>query len=133
MVFRYQDSVLKAHQEVENGLHRFLREGERVRFLEAGVQAASESTELARSQYEIGAVDFQRLLDSERALVLLQDQRTAARGQMAENLVAVYRALGGGWLPATPTGQAVESIEPLEYGWPLEDELPLEAAPLPAP
>ncbi len=133
LVLRYQDSVLKAHQEVENGLHRFLREGERARFLEAGVEAASESAELARSQYEIGAVDFQRLLDSERALVLLQDRRTAARGQVAANLVAVYRALGGGWLPATPTGQAVESIEPLEYGWPLEDELPLEAAPLPAP
>ncbi|TVS18596.1 MAG: TolC family protein, partial [Planctomycetaceae bacterium] len=81
---------------MENAVYRFLREKDRVRFLGAGVEAASESAGLARSQYEFGEVDFQRLLDSERALVLLQDQRTAARGQVAANLVAVYRALGGG-------------------------------------
>ncbi len=128
LVLRYQDSVLKAHEEVENGLHRFLREGERARFLETGVEAASESNELARSQYEIGAVDFQRLLDSERALVLLQDQRTAARGQVAANLVAVYRALGGGWQPTYPSVPEWELVEPLEY------ELPLESTPTqPAP
>jgi NodT family efflux transporter outer membrane factor (OMF) lipoprotein len=106
LALRYQDVVLKANQEVENGINRFLREQERVRFLEQGVKAASESVELAETQYRIGTVDFQRLVDSQRALVQLQDQLTAARGQVVTSLVAVYKALGGGWQPTTASGPA---------------------------
>ena len=48
-------------------------------------------------QYREGAIDYQRVLDSERAL--LQSQLTFARtrSSIATNLVALYKALGGGW------------------------------------
>ncbi len=107
LVLRYQDVVIKASQEVENGIYRFLQEQERVRFLEEGVKATKESVDLAESQYRVGKVDFQRLVDSQRALVKLQDQLSISRGQVAMNLVAVYKALGGGWEAGGGLGRVV--------------------------
>ena len=40
------------------------------------------------------------VLESQRALLSLQDQATAVRGQVTEQLIRVYKALGGGWMPA---------------------------------
>ena len=48
-------------------------------------------------QYREGAVDFQRVVDSERALVLQEDQWANTRGDIALNLIAMYKAIGGGW------------------------------------
>ena len=42
-------------------------------------------------------MDFQRVIDSERFLVSQQDRWTQARGDIALNLIAMYKALGGGW------------------------------------
>mgnify|MGYP005837793165 FL=1 len=127
LVFNYQNLVIKAHEEVETGIARFLREQERAAFLQQGVAAASESVTLAESQYRIGKVDFQRLVDSQRGLVVLQDQLTASRGLIATNLVAVYKALGGGWQATTATAFTAET-----GGIPQSEteQLP-QAAPLP--
>ncbi len=97
LVLQYQEQVLQAQEEVETGIERFLREQEHVGHLAASVAAAEESAKLAEALYEIGRVDFQRLVDSERALVQRQDQLTASRGEVARHLVALYTALGGGW------------------------------------
>jgi outer membrane protein TolC len=59
--------------------------------------ASKRSTEIANIQYREGAVDFQRVIDTERALVLNQDRWTSSRGAIVLNLVAMYKALGGGW------------------------------------
>jgi hypothetical protein len=48
-------------------------------------------------QYKEGMVDYQRVLDSQRFLTDLQDVWTATRGDVIVNLVAMYKALGGGW------------------------------------
>jgi outer membrane protein TolC len=124
LLFNYQDTVLRANQEVEDAINRFLREHERVTFLKNGVTAAEESVELARGQYEQGKVDFQRLVDSERTLVRLQDELAAGRGQITLELVAIYKALAGGWQrpdafaqpndrhPIAPPDAAVESETP---------------------
>lgn len=117
LVRNYQGIVLKAHEEVENGIVRFLREQDRRGFLEKGATASAESVELAESQYREGKTDFQRLMDSQRALVLLQDRLSATRGQVALELVAIYKALGGGWqtqYPSSLYGQTVESAAAVE-------------------
>ncbi len=108
LLFNYRDTVLRANQEAEDAINRFLREHERVAFLEEGVVAAEESVELARRQYRDGKVDFQRLVDSERALVRLQDELAAGRGQIDLELVAIYKALAGGWQMPYASGQSVE-------------------------
>lgn len=124
LLFNYRDTVLRANQETEDAINRYLREHERVAFLKEGVAAAEESVELARGQYQNGRVDFQRLVDSERALVRLQDELAAGRGQIDLELVAIYKALAGGWQmpyafgrvndghPVTPPDAAVELETP---------------------
>lgn len=66
-------------------------------FLEQSASAASRASEVASIQYREGAVDFQRVIDSERTMVLRQQEWTRARGDIALNLIAIYKALGGGW------------------------------------
>ena len=48
-------------------------------------------------QYREGATDFQRVLDSQQQILAQQDQYTSAKGNIVLNLVATYKALGGGW------------------------------------
>jgi hypothetical protein len=53
--------------------------------------------ELAEFQYREGAVDYTRVLNTQQFLVTEQDRLVATRGSVALNLVAMYKALGGGW------------------------------------
>jgi multidrug efflux system outer membrane protein len=64
------------------------------------VQAARRSLDIADIQYREGLVDFQRVLDSQRALFSQQERLVTTRGAVAQSLIALYKALGGGWQPA---------------------------------
>lgn len=104
-VVSYQDVVLRANEEVENGIVGFLSEQDRVKSLDKSTRAATRSVEIAMRQYEKGVISYQPLLDSERALVQQQDSLTESRGLVGINLVAVYKALGGGWQARLPSRQ----------------------------
>jgi len=93
----YQDTVLRAYQETENALVGFVQARDEADFRKQSADAAQLATELANIQYREGASDFQRVIDSERSLVAQQDLWTSARGNIALNLIALYKALGGGW------------------------------------
>ena len=97
LLVNYQNTVLKAAQEVEDTLTGFLKAQEATGFRQNSVSAAQRSVEIALTQYLEGAVDYQRVLDTQRAL--LQEQNTLAltRSSIATNLIALYKALGGGW------------------------------------
>ena len=96
-VLMYQETVLRANEEVEGAITAYLRELERVSSLETAVGAAEQAVQIAIAQYEQGVIDFQRLIDSQRALVQQQDALAESRGDVAGHLVAIYKALGGGW------------------------------------
>jgi len=96
-VLTYRDTVLRANEEVENGIVSFLREQDRVTSLTGSTNAAARSVEIATKQYEKGVIDYQPLLDSERVLTHQQDTLAESRGLVGIHLVAIYKALGGGW------------------------------------
>ena len=96
-VLTYRDTVLRANEDVENAIVGFLREQDRAASLTGSTKAAARSVELASLQYEKGMIAYQPLLDSERVLVQQQDTLAESRGLIGVNLVAVYKALGGGW------------------------------------
>jgi NodT family efflux transporter outer membrane factor (OMF) lipoprotein len=96
-VTSYQNVALTAAREVQDGLQGFLRTQEQVKYLEKAVQATSRATELALAQYREGASDYTRVLNTQTFLLQQQDALTSARGQIIINLVATYKALGGGW------------------------------------
>ena len=97
LIVNYTDTVLKAHQEVEDTLVGFLRKQQEAAYLQDSVKASQRSVELSMLQYKEGMVDYQRVLDSQRFLASEQDFWTATRGDAIVNLVALYKALGGGW------------------------------------
>ena len=96
-VTSYQNAALAAAREVQDGLQGFLRSQQQVEYLDNAVKATSRATELALIQYREGATDYTRVLNTQTSLLQQQDSLTTARGQVVTNLVATYKALGGGW------------------------------------
>jgi NodT family efflux transporter outer membrane factor (OMF) lipoprotein len=97
LLVEYQNTVLKAQQEVENGLASFLQGREQVDFLRESVAAANAALGLAFLQYNLGTRDFTTVLTAEQNLYTAQSNLTTAEGNVSTGLASVYRALGGGW------------------------------------
>ena len=95
----YQQSVLEAWQESEDSLISYTKEVERKTILNDAVKAANRSAELVQVQYKNGLTDFQNVLDTQRELFQQQDSLALSEGTAAANLIAVYKAFGGGWMP----------------------------------
>ena len=95
----YEKTVLAALSEVERSLLALHREAEINRSLEAATNAAREALTLASGRYRAGLSGMLDLLLSERALYQAQDQLLSSSQQLNTNLVALFKALGGGWAP----------------------------------
>jgi multidrug efflux system outer membrane protein len=65
--------------------------------LQIAAQASAEAVELARLRYSNGVDSFLNVLDAERQLLELQDQLAQSETETGLALVALYKALGGGW------------------------------------
>jgi NodT family efflux transporter outer membrane factor (OMF) lipoprotein len=97
LIAAYQNTVLAAGREVQIPLRGFLRSQEQAADLAKSVEAARAATELGVQQYRTGTIDFNRVFNLETTQVQQQDQFAVAAGNIALNLIDVYRALGGGW------------------------------------
>jgi len=94
---RYEQTVLDALEEVENFMISYTEEIKRRGFLKDSVLAAQQSVDLVKTLYVTGLTDFQNVLDMERSLFAQQDDFAASKGNVTQNLIRIYRALGGGW------------------------------------
>ena len=97
LAVNYEDTVLRAAQEVEDAMVGFLQSQKAVFFLADAVKASKRSVDLSLIQYREGLVDYQRVLDTQRDLTTQQDNLVFTAGSVGLNLVSMYRALGGGW------------------------------------
>jgi multidrug efflux system outer membrane protein len=93
----YQQSVLKALQDVEDSLSRYTTEQQRLVSLENAITAASSSFAIAQDQYRTGLATYLSVLTAETALLNAQDQAAQSRAALSADLVSLYKALGGGW------------------------------------
>ncbi len=133
----YQQTVLQANQDVENGVVTFLRGQERTRFQLESVDQAKKAVQIALVQYKAGTVDFTTVTQVEQTLVAQENTLAIAQGEIITGLVQVYRALGGGWEiringcqdmlrpPGSPP-----TLPPMQSSPP---EPPTEGVPTPAP
>jgi NodT family efflux transporter outer membrane factor (OMF) lipoprotein len=94
---QYQDTVLRAAREVDDAAVGFARIGEQIALLTEAVKAAHRSLDIATLQYREGLTDFQRVIDSQRNLFSQQDLLVTSRGNLTQSLIALYKAMGGGW------------------------------------
>lgn len=104
-VIAYEAAVLGALEEVENALTAYAEEQLRRERLLSAVGAARRAEELSQDQYQAGLVDFSNVLDAQRSLLSLEDQLAQSDGSITNNLVSLYKALGGGWQPMGNQGQ----------------------------
>ena len=123
----YQNSVLNAAREVESGLIGFIKSKDRVSELEKSVAASRRSVELAQTQYRDGIISYTLVLDAQQFLSLNEGLLTAARGDVARNIIATYKALGGGWElrngnSLVPTDIKQEMKQRSDWGELLDDE-----------
>ena len=127
LVATYQQAVLVADEEAENGLVRFLRAQERAAALAASVAASEKAVELALIQYKGGLVDFNRIALLELNLVQQQDLQAQAQGNIALGLIDLYRALGGGWEHRLNPGAVYSEGPPaaMPEPTPAEDGIPV--------
>ncbi len=102
LIADYQNIVLEAYREVEDGLVGFLRSREQAGFLATSVKASKRSVDLALLQYRNGVVDYTRVLDTQQDLVERQDELAVSQSAIAQNLILSYRGLGGGWQTRVP-------------------------------
>jgi NodT family efflux transporter outer membrane factor (OMF) lipoprotein len=97
LVANYQQTVLRANEEAENAIAAFLYHHEQIGLLEESVREAREAARVTQQKYEGGAIDFNRLFTVEQLLREQQDRLAVARGDLAQSLIQLYKALGGGW------------------------------------
>lgn len=103
----YEQSVLTAIGEVEDGLVAFSREQETLLFLSEAVTSSKKAMMMSKGLFESGLTDFLNVLESERALYLSEDQLVQSEQRLALSLVALYKALGGGWNSETGKEAAI--------------------------
>jgi NodT family efflux transporter outer membrane factor (OMF) lipoprotein len=96
-VWQYRNTILTALQEVQDALVAYATEQVRRNSLIEEANQESQSLHLARQQYEHGLVSFLNVLDAERTLLMAQDDLEQSDQMISTDLVALYKALGGGW------------------------------------
>jgi NodT family efflux transporter outer membrane factor (OMF) lipoprotein len=102
----YEKAVLNALEETEDALVDFGREQVRRDYLRTSDRSATQAMTLARQRYEGGIDDFLPVLDAQRAQLAIQAQLAQSETRTATSLVAIYKALGGGWEIEQPATQA---------------------------
>jgi NodT family efflux transporter outer membrane factor (OMF) lipoprotein len=133
----YQNKVLEAAREVEDGLSSYVGGRAQSEYLAESVQAAQRAVDLALLQYREGAVDFQRVLDTQKNLLQVQDAYTSVRGEVVGALISVYKALGGGWQiragkPFVSEQRQKAMRERTDWGHLLDESMPGELPAAPA-
>jgi len=96
---QYQKAVLTAVEEVENALSALTREQRRLDTLRAAVAANRRALDLATERYTGGLENFLSVLDAQRAVYGAEDELAQSETRAIVSLIAVYKALGGGWSP----------------------------------
>ncbi|MFA5701697.1 MAG: efflux transporter outer membrane subunit [Desulfuromonas sp.] len=94
---QYRNTVLVAMADVQDFLSGFQREKSRRDFLEEAVIAYRRSVQYAESLYRSGKTSYQNVLDAQRSLFVYEDRLIDSEARMVQNLIGLYRALGGGW------------------------------------
>jgi outer membrane protein TolC len=93
----YRQTVLTALQDVENALVSYRTDQQQVEGLDQTVEAMQNAFDLASDSYKQGLSTFIDALDAQRQLAQAKQQAAQARVQSSLDLVALYKALGGGW------------------------------------
>lgn len=94
---RYKQAVLNAVREVDTAIGNYAAQQSRLEHLGDALTASQEAVRVAQERYDRGLTDFLNVVDAERESYALQDQFAVAQTAAADEYVALFKALGGGW------------------------------------
>ncbi len=97
MAASYQNTVLKAAEEVDNALSSYVNEKDRTQKLSLAVASYDKALKYSEQRYKNGTSDFQRVLDAQRDKLEYDLLFVKSRANSIIDLIDLYRALGGGW------------------------------------
>jgi NodT family efflux transporter outer membrane factor (OMF) lipoprotein len=106
----YRQAILNALEEVENALVAYTRERSRGEDLAKAVASNKRALTLASQLYTSGLSDFLNVLDAQRSLFQTESEQAQSKAATAVDLVALHKALGGGWEAFAP-GQLASSSD----------------------
>ena len=110
LLLLYRQAILTAVQQVDDASVIYHAQRGRVASLDRAVSVARQATKIATERYDRGLTDFLNVLDAERQQFDLEESRVAAGQVAARALVALFKALGGGW----PLHQTLPTIRPMD-------------------
>ena len=93
----YRETVLQAAREAEDAMATFIGTRQQNAILAETVVSAIRSNELSTLRYSEGFSDYERVLNAQQALFNQQQRYIGNQGDIVRNVVALYKALGGGW------------------------------------
>ncbi|MCX7080312.1 MAG: TolC family protein [Pseudomonas sp.] len=97
----YEQQVLLALEESENAFSDYGKRQQRLISLIRQSESSRAAADLAEIRYREGTVDFLVLLDAQRERLAAEDSQAQAEVDLYRGIVAIYKALGGGWQPET--------------------------------
>lgn len=117
----YQNAVLKAQQEVEDGIYTFRLSQKEAAFLQKGVREAEGAVKIALLEYQQGTRDFTTMLNAQQYVYDTENSYATAAGNVSTGLIMIYRSLGGGWQiregkPFVPEAVAQEMRTRTDWG-----------------
>ncbi|MDD5579929.1 MAG: efflux transporter outer membrane subunit [Methylobacter sp.] len=104
----YQKTIISALSDVERAFTAYTEQEKYTQSLEKATAADLNIYEIVLKRYEEGLASFLEVLDAQRRLYDYQNQLTLAKAQTSQNLIAVYKSLGGGWKPGAVSGIPVQ-------------------------
>lgn len=111
-IISYEQAVLSAIRDAEDAIIGLVKEQTRRAALRRAVEADVRAVELATSLYRSGLTDMSSVLENQRRLYEAEDQLVVSELAVVQNVIASYRALGGGWEPATPPASETTAKTP---------------------
>ena len=97
----YEKSLLTSFEDVENALTAYAVGRERVAARQKAAESARRANDLARTLYQAGAADFQKVLDTDRTRLTAEETLASADADLLTAVIQLYKALGGGWQNAS--------------------------------
>jgi NodT family efflux transporter outer membrane factor (OMF) lipoprotein len=92
---QYRQAVLTAFADTETAIIRYQREQQRLEQIELAFEAQHRQLEWADQRYQVGETNFVNVLQTRQQLAQIHDQQLASRQALAENLVVLFKSLGG--------------------------------------
>jgi outer membrane protein TolC len=97
LLVSYKGLIQRAVQQVDSDVQSYAADQLSLKSLGDALVASQRAVTLANQRYDRGLTDFLNVVDAEREEYSIEEQYVDAQTSLAEQFIAVYRDLGGGW------------------------------------